>query len=180
MTIGPVIGGLLARPCDLYPNLFKNNSLFQIFPYLLPNLVISIFGLISLLVVVIYLPETLPDDLVVSHISLPNCEEVEIGVIEMTVLDNDNNNKDIEENYNNYSKTVFKLDINNNNNNNDNIRDDNNNNNNNDNNNNNHNSNNIVENNNNNNNNSFFNRYCKCLTVCGESNIVLVLFYYYI
>ena len=62
LTIGPVIGGLLARPSDLYPDYFGNIYIFNKFPYLLPNLVCSFLGIISLIIVLLYLPETLPND----------------------------------------------------------------------------------------------------------------------
>ena len=38
LVLGSVIGGLLANPCDLYPELFAGFHLFHTYPYLLPNL----------------------------------------------------------------------------------------------------------------------------------------------
>lgn len=40
---GPAFGGFLAQPAKEFPGLFGNNALFIRFPFLLPNLVASIF-----------------------------------------------------------------------------------------------------------------------------------------
>jgi len=37
--IGPAMGGTLAMPCEAYPWLFQRGSLFDTYPFLLPNLV---------------------------------------------------------------------------------------------------------------------------------------------
>jgi len=61
LTAGPMIGSLLARPCELYPKTFLGHiTVFQNYPYLLPNLVCSTLGLISFFIVLFWLPETLP------------------------------------------------------------------------------------------------------------------------
>lgn len=62
LTIGPAVGGLLARPCELYPDTFKHMLIFQRFPYLLPNLICSVLGWLSFIILLIFLPETLPED----------------------------------------------------------------------------------------------------------------------
>lgn len=41
--IGPVIGGYLAEPVKNYPSLFHEGTIWDKFPYLLPNLVVVIF-----------------------------------------------------------------------------------------------------------------------------------------
>ena len=38
MVLGSIIGGLLANPCDLYPEIFGQSHIFATYPYLLPNL----------------------------------------------------------------------------------------------------------------------------------------------
>lgn len=56
--IGPAMGGALAQPCESYPSLFPRGSLFDTYPFLLPNLVcviILIFGIIN---GVLFLEET--------------------------------------------------------------------------------------------------------------------------
>ncbi|PIA48400.1 hypothetical protein AQUCO_01400777v1 [Aquilegia coerulea] len=58
LIIGPAIGGFLAMPAEKYPDLISKDSLFGRFPYLLPCLCISMFGLI-VCVVCFWLPETL-------------------------------------------------------------------------------------------------------------------------
>ena len=60
LVIGPALGGLLANPCKLYPESFGGNVMFSKYPYLLPNLINSIFGSIALILVIVYFPETLP------------------------------------------------------------------------------------------------------------------------
>lgn len=62
LTVGPAVGGLLARPCELYPSVFEKVTIFKMFPYLLPNLVCSILGVASFISVLIWFPETLPPE----------------------------------------------------------------------------------------------------------------------
>ena len=57
--VGPVIGGLLARPAFQYPRVIARNSLFGLFPYLLPSLVCSLIALIGMVLVCVFVPETL-------------------------------------------------------------------------------------------------------------------------
>ncbi|KFY00098.1 hypothetical protein V490_01476 [Pseudogymnoascus sp. VKM F-3557] len=47
VIIGPVIGGYLAEPVNNYPSLFHKGTIWDKFPYLLPNLVVVIFLLSS-------------------------------------------------------------------------------------------------------------------------------------
>jgi MFS family permease len=58
-TIGPIIGGFLSTPAELYPRTFKN-TIFERFPFALPSLIISANCLVILLVSYLYLDETLP------------------------------------------------------------------------------------------------------------------------
>eukprot|EP01080_Neovahlkampfia_damariscottae_P001189 gene1189-10703_t len=53
--VGPSISGLLSRPVKSYPNIFKRNSIWDRFPYLIPNLICSIFMSIGLLLSIIFL-----------------------------------------------------------------------------------------------------------------------------
>ncbi|KFY49161.1 hypothetical protein V495_00680 [Pseudogymnoascus sp. VKM F-4514 (FW-929)] len=45
--IGPIIGGYLAEPVKNYPSLFYEGTIWDKFPYLLPNLVVAMFLLSS-------------------------------------------------------------------------------------------------------------------------------------
>lgn len=45
--IGPVVGGYLAEPVKKYPSLFGPDTIWEQFPYLLPNLVVVVFLLAS-------------------------------------------------------------------------------------------------------------------------------------
>lgn len=56
-TIGPVIGGFLSSPAQLYPHVFSH-TIFETFPYALPALIISANCMIVLLVSFLFLPET--------------------------------------------------------------------------------------------------------------------------
>lgn len=56
--MGPVIGGALARPCHSFPTVFSSGSLFDRFPFLLPNLVCAAVLAIGVLVGVLFLEET--------------------------------------------------------------------------------------------------------------------------
>ncbi|KAF1982268.1 MFS general substrate transporter [Aulographum hederae CBS 113979] len=58
--LGPVLGGLLAEPTKLYPNVFPKGSVWEDYPFLLPNLVVVVLFFISLLVGTCFLEETHP------------------------------------------------------------------------------------------------------------------------
>ena len=58
--IGPVIGGYLAEPVKKYPSLFVENTVWDRYPYLLPNIVVVIFLLSSCIIGLLYLEEVHP------------------------------------------------------------------------------------------------------------------------
>lgn len=58
--IGPSIGGTFADPHATWPNAFPEGSLFERFPYLLPNLVCAALLLVSIVLGYFLLEETLP------------------------------------------------------------------------------------------------------------------------
>ena len=53
-----MIGGLLAEPALQYPSVFQN-TIFETFPFLLPNLLLSVFTVVGLCLCLVFLPETL-------------------------------------------------------------------------------------------------------------------------
>ncbi|CAN0329539.1 unnamed protein product [Pylaiella littoralis] len=57
-VLGAGIGGLLAQPALHYPGTFSATGLFGRYPYLLPNLVGASAALVTLVAVVLFLPET--------------------------------------------------------------------------------------------------------------------------
>lgn len=59
--IGPAMGGALAQPCDNYPWLFQRNTLFDRFPFLLPNLVCIMVLAFGIVVGFLFLEETHPE-----------------------------------------------------------------------------------------------------------------------
>lgn len=56
--MGPVIGGALARPCVVYPSLFPQGTIWDRFPYLLPNLFSAICVLLGVTIGILFLEET--------------------------------------------------------------------------------------------------------------------------
>lgn len=49
-VIGPMVGGTLAQPAIKYPQLFRNDSIWAKYPFALPNAVIALFFVNSLVV----------------------------------------------------------------------------------------------------------------------------------
>lgn len=58
--VGPCIGGTFADPHATWPEIFPQGSLFDRFPYLLPNLMCSLLLFISIILGYFLLEETLP------------------------------------------------------------------------------------------------------------------------
>ena len=56
--LGPALGGSLAQPCESYPSIFKRDTLFDRFPFLLPNLVCSVILACGVVIGVLFLEET--------------------------------------------------------------------------------------------------------------------------
>lgn len=46
-VVGPAFGGFFAQPARQYPDVFGNIEFFKKFPYALPNLIATVFFLIS-------------------------------------------------------------------------------------------------------------------------------------
>lgn len=46
-VVGPAFGGFFAKPAEQYPDLFGGIAFFKTFPYALPNLLATVFFLIS-------------------------------------------------------------------------------------------------------------------------------------
>ncbi|KAH6990716.1 major facilitator superfamily domain-containing protein [Ilyonectria sp. MPI-CAGE-AT-0026] len=59
-VIGPIFGGFFAEPAKQYPALFGNIEFFKSFPFVLPNMVLTVFFLISVTCAILFLHETLP------------------------------------------------------------------------------------------------------------------------
>ncbi|CAD6582478.1 MAG: hypothetical protein ASARMPRED_000978 [Alectoria sarmentosa] len=56
--LGPALGGALAQPCESFPKFFARGTLFDQFPFLLPNLVCAVVLAFGVLVGVLFLEET--------------------------------------------------------------------------------------------------------------------------
>jgi MFS family permease len=57
--IGPIIGGTLADPTESFPGLFGGIRILEEYPYILAGAVITFFSLISIILSILYLEETL-------------------------------------------------------------------------------------------------------------------------
>ncbi|OAA61467.1 Major facilitator superfamily domain, general substrate transporter [Cordyceps fumosorosea ARSEF 2679] len=56
--VGPMIGGALARPCISYPQLFPTGSIWDRYPYLLPNLFSAFTVFFGVIIGLLFLDET--------------------------------------------------------------------------------------------------------------------------
>ncbi|ODH46946.1 hypothetical protein GX48_06983 [Paracoccidioides brasiliensis] len=56
--VGPVMGGALAQPCDHYPQFFLRNTVFDRYPFLLPNLVCVVILCFGITIGILFLQET--------------------------------------------------------------------------------------------------------------------------
>ena len=56
--LGPALGGALAQPCESYPTLFPRGTIFDRFPFLLPNLVCAVILVFGVLIGIFFLEET--------------------------------------------------------------------------------------------------------------------------
>ncbi|KAL8641747.1 MAG: hypothetical protein Q9228_001490 [Teloschistes exilis] len=56
--LGPLIGGALAEPCKNYPQWFARGTLFDRYPFLLPNIVCSMILVVGILIGILFLEET--------------------------------------------------------------------------------------------------------------------------
>ncbi|KKY25019.1 putative mfs multidrug transporter [Phaeomoniella chlamydospora] len=56
--VGPAMGGALARPCQTYPELFPSGTIFERYPFLLPNLVCVVILCCGITVGILFLEET--------------------------------------------------------------------------------------------------------------------------
>jgi MFS family permease len=56
--IGPALGGALAQPCDNYPGFFQRGTIFDRFPFLLPNLVCIVILGLGIVIGFFFLEET--------------------------------------------------------------------------------------------------------------------------
>ncbi|KAG0691640.1 major facilitator superfamily domain-containing protein [Suillus ampliporus] len=67
-TLGPLIGGELARPADRFPNIFGHSEFLKTYPYFLPCAVPAAVSVLSWIVVFIYLKETTTPQVTISQL----------------------------------------------------------------------------------------------------------------
>ncbi|TFY69229.1 hypothetical protein EVG20_g3235 [Dentipellis fragilis] len=84
-TIGPLIGGLLARPAERFPKLF-NRPFWTIYPYFLPCAAVAGYVLLLMIAVVLFMKEPIHQDPPVSEAdvaqNVPAAELAEGATIE--------------------------------------------------------------------------------------------------
>lgn len=56
--MGPTLGGALAEPCLSYPSIFPRGTVFDRFPYLLPNLICTVILTCGVAIGILFLEET--------------------------------------------------------------------------------------------------------------------------
>ena len=56
--LGPVLGGALAQPCESFPTVFHRGTIFDRFPFLLPNLVCAVVLALGVVIGILFLEET--------------------------------------------------------------------------------------------------------------------------
>jgi len=56
--LGPTLGGALARPVTNYPSIFTKGTIWDRFPYLLPNLVCTVIVTCGVIIGILFLEET--------------------------------------------------------------------------------------------------------------------------
>ena len=59
--LGPALGGALAQPCESYPSMFARDTIFDRFPFLLPNLVCTAILVCGVTIGILFLEETHED-----------------------------------------------------------------------------------------------------------------------
>ncbi|KAG1734810.1 major facilitator superfamily domain-containing protein [Suillus lakei] len=70
-TLGPLIGGVLARPADRFPNVFGGSEFLKKYPYFLPCAVPATVSALTWIVVFLYLKETTTPQINISQLLLP-------------------------------------------------------------------------------------------------------------
>lgn len=56
--MGPTLGGALAEPCLSYPSIFPRGTIFDRYPYLLPNLICTVILICGVAIGILFLEET--------------------------------------------------------------------------------------------------------------------------
>ncbi|KAF3075517.1 putative peptide/nitrate transporter [Trichoderma lentiforme] len=57
--LGPIIGGVLADPVEQFPSVFKGIQLLEDYPYLLAGVALTVINIVSIVLCIFYLEETL-------------------------------------------------------------------------------------------------------------------------
>jgi hypothetical protein len=86
-VIGPFLGGMLSNPSKSLPGLFKD-TLFETHPYFLPTLVAGFVCLVGLVGLLLFLPETNPNQVEIKQVK----SDIELQAIcsnESTITDNE-------------------------------------------------------------------------------------------
>jgi len=85
LVVGPVIGGYLAFPGELYPETFSPDSIFSKFGILLPNLVLSILNTVAIISAIIFIPNV-KKSARVTYIRMEDEQPIKMSYHEKTFL----------------------------------------------------------------------------------------------
>jgi len=66
-TVGPIIGGLLSRPADRFPDLFGDSVFLKNYPYFLPCAIPATFTIFAWITTLFFLKETTPNPIPVAQ-----------------------------------------------------------------------------------------------------------------
>ncbi|KAG2141295.1 major facilitator superfamily domain-containing protein [Suillus clintonianus] len=67
-TLGPLVGGVLARPADRFPNIFGGSEFLKKYPYFLPCAVPATVSALTWIVVFLYMKETATPQINISQL----------------------------------------------------------------------------------------------------------------
>ncbi|CAN0421305.1 unnamed protein product, partial [Ascophyllum nodosum] len=56
LVVGPGLGGILAEPAIHFPSVFSESGIFGRFPFLLPNLAVAGISLLTVPLVLLFVP----------------------------------------------------------------------------------------------------------------------------
>ncbi|KAL7943539.1 major facilitator superfamily domain-containing protein [Trichoderma barbatum] len=81
--LGPIIGGALAEPVEQFPDLFGGIRLLEEYPYILPGIVITLLNIVSIVLSILYLDETLEPEAATSSASDPSARPHRLSTFEL-------------------------------------------------------------------------------------------------
>ncbi|KAM0259838.1 hypothetical protein ACHAQJ_003082 [Trichoderma viride] len=81
--LGPIIGGTLADPTEQFPGLFGGIPLLEQYPYILAGAAITFFSVISIVLSMLYLEETLEPETLTTTTGTPSARPHRLSTLEL-------------------------------------------------------------------------------------------------